>query len=135
MSDGTPGRPARSLRASLRELGAAVLGLAHTRLELVAVEFDEVRERTFERMVLIAVAVLGFGFAVLAASALVVVVFWETYRVAALCGVALAYLVIGLIALWRLSVRQQTEGTPFAGTRAEFERDRAWLARQWGDDP
>jgi uncharacterized membrane protein YqjE len=118
----------------IRELGTSALGLAQTRLELAAVEFDEVRERTFERMVLIAVAVLGFAFALLAATALVVVAFWDTYRIAALCGVTLAYLLIGLLALWRLSTRQRAEGTPFAGTLAEFERDRAWLARQWGED-
>jgi len=118
----------------LRELGTSALGLAQTRLELAALEFDEVRSRTLERMVLVAIAVLGFGFAVLAASALVVVVFWDTNRIAALCGVTLAYLLIGLLALWRLSTRRRAEGTPFAGTLAEFERDRAWLAGQWGED-
>jgi uncharacterized membrane protein YqjE len=134
VGDGTTGRPVRGLRAMLRELGTSALGLAHTRLELAALEFDEVRSRTFERMVLIAIAVLGFGFAVLAASALVVVAFWDTYRIAALCGVTLAYLLVGLLALWRLSTRQRAEGAPFAGTLAEFERDRAWLAGQWGED-
>lgn len=134
MSDGKSGRPRRGLRGTLRELGTAALGLAHTRLELVAVEFDELRERTLERLVLIVVAVLCFGFALLAASTLVVVAFWDTYRLTALCGVVVVYLLIALLALWRLSVRQRSEGAPFAATLSEFERDRAWLAGTWRDD-
>ncbi len=115
-------------------LGTALLGLLHTRLSLAAVEFDEVRDRTFARMVIILVAVLCFAFALFGASALVVIAFWETNRIAALCGVILAYVVIGLVALWRLSVLGRTEGSPFAETIAQFERDRAWLAGKPGDD-
>ena len=133
MSEGTPVRSPRSLRGAAGELGAALLGLTHTRLSLIALEFDEVRGRTVERLVIVLVAVLCLAFALLCASALVVVVFWETNRIAALCGVTLAYLVIGLVLLWRLSVRGKTEGPPFAETIAQFERDRVWLASKSGD--
>ena len=134
MSDGTPGGSGRGLRSALGELGTSLLGLAHTRLELVAVEFDEVRDRTVARLVLLVAALLSFAFALLAASTLVVVVFWDTHRIAALCGVALAYLLIGLFALWRFSVRRQTDAPPFAATLAEFARDRAWLTDRFGGD-
>jgi uncharacterized membrane protein YqjE len=129
-----PGRPSRGLRGAVEALGGAVLELLHTRLELASVELDEVRDRAIERLILVLIAMLALGFAVLGASALVVVAFWDTYRIAALCGITLAYLLIGLLALWRLSTRQRAEGAPFAGTLAEFERDRAWLAGQWGED-
>ena len=122
------------MRGALAQLGAALLGLARTRLELVAVEVDEARTRATEQLVLILVAGVFFAFAVLAASALVVVLYWDTYRIAALCGVTIAYVVLGLIALWRLSVKKQTGAAPFAGTLAELERDRAWMANEFGDD-
>ena len=121
------------MRGALAQLGAALLGLARTRLELVAVEVDEARTRATEQLVLILVAGVFFAFAVLAASALVVVLYWDTYRIAALCGVTIAYVVLGLIALWRLSVKRQAGSASFAGTLAELERDRAWMANEFGD--
>jgi uncharacterized membrane protein YqjE len=128
VSDGTPGDSGRGLR------GAEALGLGHTRLELAALEFGEERRRTVERIVLAVVAVLFFAFAVLAASALVVAWFWETQRIAALCAVTIAYVLIGGAAVWRLSARGREHGRPFAATLAELERDRAWLADRLGGD-
>jgi uncharacterized membrane protein YqjE len=122
------------LRGAVSALVGALLGLLHTRLSLMAVELDELRDRTLDRAVTVLVAVLCFGFAVFGASALVVIAFWETNRVAALCGVILAYLVIGLLALWRLSAMGKDERPPFAETIAQFERDRAWLTGKPGDD-
>ena len=122
------------MRGAVEKLGAAMLALAHTRLQLIAVEFDEARGRTVERLVIVLVAVLCFAFALLGASAIVVVAFWETNRIAALCGVTLAYVVIGLVALWRHAVLGRTDGPPFAATIAQFERDRAWLAGKPGED-
>jgi uncharacterized membrane protein YqjE len=135
VSDGPPGGSSRGLRGAVGALGGALLGLLHTRLSLVAVEFDEARERAFDRAIMVLVAAVSFGFALLGASALVVIAFWETNRIAALCVVILVYLVIGLVALWRLSALGTNEGSPFAETIAQFERDRAWLAGKPGGDP
>jgi uncharacterized membrane protein YqjE len=134
VSGSAPGGSSRGLRAAVEALGGALMGLVHTRLSLIAVEFDEARERTVSRLIIVFVAVLCFAFALLGASALVVIAFWETNRIAALSGVILAYLVIGLVALWRLSLRAKTDAAPFAETIAQFERDRAWLAGKPGDD-
>ena len=129
-----PGRPSRGLRGAVEALGGAVLGLLQTRLSLAAVELDEVRDRAIARLVFVLVAVLCFAFAVFGASALVVVAFWDTNRVAALSIVILFYVAIGLFALWRLSVRGKAEGPPFAETIAQFERDRVWLTGKAGED-
>ena len=129
-----PGRPSRGLRGAVEALGGALLGFLHTRLSLAAVELDEARERTVERLVIVFIAVLGFAFAVLGASALVVIAFWETNRIAALLVVIFAHVAIGLFALWRLSARGRTERPPFAETIAQFERDRVWLTGKPGDD-
>ena len=133
MSDGAPGGSSRGLRGKVDALGGALLGLLHTRLSLAALEFEEARYRTVAGLVTVAIAVLSFSFAVLGASALVVIAYWETNRIGALCGVILAYLLIGVVAMWRLSVRGKTDGQPFAETIAQFERDRAWLTGKPGD--
>ena len=122
------------MRGAVDALGGALIGFLRTRLSLAALELDEMRERTVERLIIVLVAVLCFAFAVFGASVLVVVVFWETNRIAALSMVILAYVAIGLIALWRLSARGRTERPPFAETIAQFERDRVWLTGKPGDD-
>jgi uncharacterized membrane protein YqjE len=51
----------------------------------------------------------------------------------ALLGIAAAHLVVGIVALWRLDVRQRTDPPPFATTLAELEHDREWLGEQFRD--
>jgi uncharacterized membrane protein YqjE len=104
-----------------------------TRLELAALEFEEARARATDNLVLVLVAAAAFGFALLAASMLVVVLFWDSYRIAALVAMTLVYLVIGLFALWRVSEHKRTEPPAFAATLAELERDRAYLASRFSE--
>jgi len=106
----------RGLRTAAAQLGGTLLGLGRTRLELAAVEFEEARARATERLVLALIAGLCFALAVLAASMLVVVLFWDTHRIAALCAVTIVY------------------APAFAATLAELERDREWLANRFGGD-
>ena len=122
------------MRGALGHLGASLVELMRTRLELAAIELDHERERAVDKLVLVHVAVLSFAFAVLAASALVVIWFWDTHRIAALCGLTLVYLVIGVVALWRFGRPRRPGDRPFAGTLAEFERDRAWLNDELGGE-
>lgn len=135
MTDGIPGGSGIGLRNALAQVGASVLALLRTRLELVALEFDEERERTAERLALVLAVVLFAAFAVFAATALLVAFFWDTHRLAALSFVTLVYVAIALVALWRLRERQRSQLPPFAGTLAELERDRAWLADRIGREP
>jgi len=127
--DGTPGTaPAGGLRHALARAGSSLVGLVRTRLELASVEYLELRERTFSRLVLTAVAVVSFAFAVLMASALVVVLFWDTHRIAALAALTLVYAAIGAGAWWRLKAQGRAAAAPFAATLAELERDGEWLS-------
>jgi uncharacterized membrane protein YqjE len=133
VTDGTPPRVRRGLRGAAAGLAEALLGLGRTRIELAAVEFEEARARTARNLALVGIAAACFAFAILAASFLVVVLFWDTYRIAALCGVVIFYVLLGLLAVWRLAERRRTDTPAFAATLAELERDRAWLASRFGD--
>lgn len=134
MTEGTPGGASAGLRGALGQLGGSLLGLLRTRLELAALELDEERDRAIEALILVHVAVLAFAFALLAASTLVVVLFWDSYRIAALCGMTIVYLAIGIVAALRFSRKRPADARPFAGTLAELERDRAWLGGEIGGD-
>ena len=133
MTDGTPPPVRRGLRGAAGNLVAALMALGRTRLELAAVEFEALRARAAENLILVIAAALCFAFAILAASMLVVAMFWDTHRIAALCGLTTLYALGGLVALWRLSVRRKADPPAFAATLAELERDRAWLASRFGD--
>jgi uncharacterized membrane protein YqjE len=132
VSDGTPPAGAHGLSGALARLAGALVDFGRTRLELASVEFGEERERTFERMLLTVTAALGFGFALLAASAFVVVWFWDTHRLLALAGVTLFYALVGVVAVLRLRDQRQSAPRPFAATLTELERDRQWLGERLG---
>jgi len=127
------GAPSGGLSGAIARLGESALGLVRTRIELAALEFSEEQERRKEQVLLIGVAAIAFAFALFAASAFVVAYYWESYRLAALAGVTILYLLIGVAALWRMEVQGRTTRRPFAATLAELERDRQWLSEQFGD--
>lgn len=134
MSDGTPGyAQAGGLRGALARAGAATLELVRTRIELATLEFTEERERTKLRLILAVVAAMFLAFAVLCASALVVLLFWDTHRVAAIAAVTVVHLAIGIGALLGLRSNQRSAPPPFQATLAELERDRRWLAGEMRD--
>jgi uncharacterized membrane protein YqjE len=134
VSDATPGSaPAGGLRRALARAGAAAVELVRTRVELAALELTEQRERAKHNLVLIFVAATFIAFAVLCASALVVVLFWDTHRIAAIAAVTALHLAIGVGALFRLRASRRQAPPPFEATLAELERDRRWLAGEMHD--
>jgi uncharacterized membrane protein YqjE len=125
----TPPRAA-GISGALTRLSATLLSLLRTRAELASVEFAEERERAVARLILMIIAAVAFGFTALFASVLVAAWYWDSHRHAAIAGVALFWLVTGLVALLRLQQRRHSDPRPFAATLAELERDRAWLEAQ-----
>ena len=131
MTADTPPRSRRDLHGAAGRLATALLDAGRTRIELAALEFEEARARATDNLVLVLVAAAAFGFALLAASMLVVVLFWDTYRIAALVIMTLVYLLIGVFALWRVSEHKKSDPPAFAATLAELDRDRAFIASRF----
>jgi uncharacterized membrane protein YqjE len=111
------------LRGSLRSLGSTLLELVRARVELIAIELGEERQRTARNLALAAVAMLFLATGVLLAALLVVFVFWDTHRVLAAGSMTLLCLSIGMVALVRLRALQRSAPSPFAGTMDEFAKD------------
>ena len=120
------------MQDALSRLAAAAIALVRTRAEIAALEFDEAGKRAKERVVLLVVALLCLAVAVLAATAFVIVCFWDTHRLEAIGVVTIAYFLAGAFSLWRFNVRQRTDPPPFAATIAELERDVQWATRRSG---
>ena len=121
-------RPAVGLGDALSGLAATAVAMLRTRLELATVEFEELRERTKIMLILVVVATVFFCFALIALSALAVVLLWNSYPLAALFGVVLVYVLIAAIALYAL--KRNAQPRPFAATLHELERDTEALRRR-----
>jgi uncharacterized membrane protein YqjE len=114
---------AGGLLASLRAIGATLGELAGTRGSLFAIELREEIERRERMLALAALCVACFHAAFLLLAAFVVLVFWETHRIAAVGAMAALCLAGGVAALLALRRRIAHSPAPFAATLGEFQRD------------
>jgi uncharacterized membrane protein YqjE len=128
MADGAHDR-GDTLRGALAKLADAMLGLLRTRLELVAVEYTEERDRITRQLMLLLVGLGCLLFALFFASFAVIAYYWDTYRITAILGVAAFFVVIGAGLLWRRAEVSNTSPVPFGASVAELEKDRAAIAR------
>ena len=125
----------RSLRGSAARLGASLLGLVRTRLELASLELAEQRDRVQQQLTLLLAAMAMFMFAVLFLASWVIAYYWDTHRLTAIAIVAVVFAGAGAALLALRSQAASVAPTPFAATIAEFERDRAMLAGRDNSPP
>jgi uncharacterized membrane protein YqjE len=117
------------LLASGRRLLRTALALVENRFQLFTVELQEEKIRLIDVLLRVA-AVLVLGFMTLiSATALVVVLFWETAPVTVLVVVTLAYAAAAVGIGLSIKSRLRREPLPFAGTLAEFKKDRECLGK------
>ena len=117
------------LRGSLTRAASALVGLLSTRAELASVEFTEERERLTRRLALVAGGGLLLAFGALFAGAFVIVLFWDTHRLAAIAAVALAHVAAGLFLLSKAKAIGRDAPSPFAATIDELKKDKELLER------
>ena len=114
-------------RPSLRRFGAAFLGLLHGHVELFGIELQEQKANTL-RLLLFAGLALVFALLLLVGlSLLVLIVFWDTNRLAAALGLCLFYVIGSLLCGWRLYQSINDESSPFSATLEELANDRERL--------
>ncbi len=116
-----------SLLAAAQRLLTTFVEILQTRIEIVATELEEAGEGARQLLVYALVSLFFLALGLLIGTLFVVVLFWDTHRVAVLGGFALLYLGIGVGAA--LVVRQRLKNRPrlFSITRTELEKDRARL--------
>lgn len=114
-------------RPSQRRFGAAFLGLLHGHVELFGIELQEQKANTL-RLLLFAGLALVFALLLLVGlSLLVLIVFWDTNRLAAALGLCLFYVIGSLFCGWRLYQSINDESSPFSATLEELANDRERL--------
>lgn len=116
-----------SSRSSVDRIVHSVLAIAKTRVELFGIELAEEKDRLMST-VLFSVAALMIGMlALMGLSALVVILFWDSYRWQPLAILSIIYLMVAGFCLLRVRDAMNHAPSPFAATRAEFESDFALL--------
>ncbi|MDP2787301.1 MAG: phage holin family protein [Pseudomonadota bacterium] len=126
MSEKTPGA-SKGLLESLSTLAATLVAIAHTRLDLLSADLEEEREHFISLLVLALAALFCLGVGVLLATLLLVVAFWDTYRLLVLGMLAGLFLAAG-IAVWRFALyKARTKPRVFAASMSELLKDRQQL--------
>jgi uncharacterized membrane protein YqjE len=117
----------RGLLDALRAIGGTLNEILHIRGALFAVELQEEIERRKQMLVLAALGLAFLHTALLLLTLFVVVVFWDTHRIAAIGAMATLYLACGGAALVRLRHEARASPAPFAATLSELQQDLAGL--------
>ena len=108
-------------------IAATLVAMAGTRLELAAVEFQEDARRLLGHLAWTLLAVfLGAG-ALLLAALFVIAIFWDTYRLQAVGGMAVLFgLVAGFIVM-KVRSSMNAEAPLLSATLAELRNDIDYL--------
>lgn len=122
METGAPGFS--GLLGSLRGLADGLIGSAHDRLELLAVELHEEKHRLIQIFIWISAVVFLAMLAMVFASLALVVLLWDTARVAVVCSLAGGYVaaLVGAVIGFKRYLKRQPK--PFAATLNELREDR-----------
>lgn len=121
--------PSPGLFDTLREVGVAMLSIAHSRATLAGIELAEERERLLRRMLLAVLAILALGLSVAVFTLLMVVIFWDTWRVQVLVIFLCLYAALGFWCVARMRAEAAQAPILLERTLAELEHDLEALKR------
>ena len=127
MSDGK-----EPVSGPLRRLGASLLTLGRIRLELLAIEAQEEKERVAGLALWAVLAALLAGFGLLMLLLLVVVALWDSYRLLAIAGAAVVLLAAAGFAVARLKALLAQPATLFQSSIGELRQDAEALRNRPG---
>jgi uncharacterized membrane protein YqjE len=118
------------LLTALQNLAASLLAILQTRLELISVEVEEEWLRLAGFLVLGLVCLFCAGMVILLLTALVIAVFWDTYRMQAMVALVLVFALAGVLLWHTLKTRFRNKPAFLGATLAELGRDSEQLREQ-----
>jgi uncharacterized membrane protein YqjE len=122
-------QPDAVVSGPLRRLGASLLALGRIRLELLAIEVQEEKERVAALLLWSVLTALLIGVGAVFAALFVTVALWDTHRLAALGVSALLFVGGGLYGLSCIRRLASAPSTLFEASIAELREDSAALRR------
>ena len=113
--------------SSSRRLGAAILGLLHGHVELFGIELQEQKARTLSLLLFAGLALVFALLLLTALSALLLILLWDSYRLAGIIGLCVFYTLAAVFCGLRLKSAIFDESSPFHATLEELANDRERL--------
>lgn len=113
---------------SVKVLAGTLLAIGQTRLELLSNDLEEERAWLTSMLIWTLVALFCAALAVVLATLLIVVIFWDSYRLLAL-SVMIGIFILGAVFAWR-TLCNMTRSKPrlFSASLGELGKDREQLA-------
>jgi uncharacterized membrane protein YqjE len=108
-------------------IAATLVAMAGTRLELAAVEFQEDARRLLGHLAWTLLAVFLAAGALLLAALFVIAIFWDTYRLQAVGGMAVLFGVVAGIIVMKVRASMNAEAPLLSATLAELRNDIDYL--------
>ena len=128
MSDTTESTASRGgILDSVKNLAATLITMVQTRLEIITTEYEEERERLLSLLIWTMITLFSAILAVVLATLLVVVYYWDSYRLLSIV-VMLSIFTISALVAWRV-MRNKSRNKPrlFTATIAVLTKDRMEL--------
>ncbi|AOK28921.1 MULTISPECIES: phage holin family protein [Burkholderia] len=113
-----------SSHGPLRRLLGSAFALLQTRLELVGIEIAEEKERLLAMLFLGLAAMTLATMALVSLTALVAIVFWDSYRWQALAAITGLYAFGALVCVLKVRAGLRNAPAIFDATLNELEKDR-----------
>ncbi len=112
---------------SPRRLAASFLGLVHGHVALLGEELKEQRTQAVQLSLLAGLCLIFALLLLIGLSTLLLILFWDSYRLEAALGLCAVYGVGLLVCVWRLLNGLGNASVPFAASLEELARDREQL--------
>lgn len=116
-----------NLLDSLKGLVETLLAMGQTRLELLSTEIEEEREWLTSMLTWTLIALFSAALAVILAALLVVVIFWDSYRVLAISFMIGIFVLAAAISWRTVSNLNNKKPRIFSASIAELSKDREQL--------
>jgi len=127
VSEPASGDAGAGIVQSLRNLAATLVALLRTRFELLATEIEEERIRLLYLLFWAAGALFFLCVGILLLTLLLVVVFWDSYRIAAIAVLAGVFLAVGVGMAVGVHNRMHARSRMFSASLDELARDKDQL--------
>ncbi len=116
-----------SILAAGGRIITTIVAMAGTRLELAAVEFQEDARRLLGHLAWTLLAVFLAAGALLLAALFVIAIFWDSYRLQAVGGMAVLFGALAGIILMKVRASMNAQAPLLSATLAELRNDMDYL--------
>jgi uncharacterized membrane protein YqjE len=116
-----------TLAATVGRIGATLIAMVRTRLELAAVEVQEEARRLLGYLAWTLLAVFLAAAACMLAALFVILLFWDSYRLQAVAGMALLFAGAGAAIIIKVRASFDAQPRMLSATLAELHKDAGLL--------